>query len=195
MRIFLTGGAGFIGSHVLLNLLSRREDFEILVVDNLYNSSSTVIKNISDFTSKSFDFEQIDVRNEKKLSEIVKAFKPNLTFHFAGLKSVYESEKDDTTKLELKTLLISQLVEDYKEHVRQWTEGNEFSYWMRGEINNAKLETIADYNQWVPAMQTFLRSRGLKKFSLEMMRLAGLPFSDRQVILASMPITVAVDNK
>ena len=78
----------------LLNLLSRREDFEILVVDNLYNSSSTVIKNISDFTSKSFDFEQIDVRNEKKLSETVKAFKPNLTFHFAGLKSVYESEKN-----------------------------------------------------------------------------------------------------
>ena len=111
------------------------------------------------------------------------------------LKDIYESEKDDTSKLELKTLLISQLVEDYKEHVRQWTEGNEFSYWMRGEINNVKLETIADYNQWVPAMQTFLRSRGLKKFSLEMKRLARLPFSDRQVILASMPISVAIDNK
>ena len=111
------------------------------------------------------------------------------------LKDIYASEKDDTSKLELKTLLISQLVEDYKEHVRQWTEGNEFSSWMIGEINNAKLETIADYNQWVPAMQTFLRSRGLKKFSLEMMRLAGLPFSDRQVILASMPISIAIDNK
>lgn len=92
MKILITGGAGFIGSHVLLDLVLNRIGNEFIIIDNFSNSSKEIIDNISKFTNTTFDLYEFDIRNELKLNKIVKNTKPDVIFHFAGLKSVSDSE-------------------------------------------------------------------------------------------------------
>ena len=94
MNILITGGAGFIGSHVLLNLLLNKKGKEFTIIDNFSNSSKEIIRNISKFSDTALNIFELDIRNETKLNKIIKDIKPDVTFHFAGLKSVSDSEKN-----------------------------------------------------------------------------------------------------
>ena len=90
MKVFVTGGAGFIGSHTCVELLNAGH--EVVVVDNLCNSSKESLKRVKKITGKSVTLYKADIRDEKKLDKIVSKEAPfDATIHFAALKSVGES--------------------------------------------------------------------------------------------------------
>ena len=89
MRILITGGAGYIGSHTLLDLLSA--DHDALVVDNFSNSSPKALDRVKELTNRNFDLAEGDVRDLSTISAKIEAFKPEAVIHFAGLKAVGES--------------------------------------------------------------------------------------------------------
>lgn len=86
MNILVTGGAGYLGSHTAVELLDQ--GYNIIVVDNLVNSSKQSIERIEQITGKKVTFVQADVRNEKELDHIFTNHKIDTVIHFAGLKSV-----------------------------------------------------------------------------------------------------------
>ena len=90
MKVLLTGGLGFIGSHVAVELLNN--NYDIIIVDNLSNSHLEVIDKITEITNKDFIFYNTDLCNTIEMREIFIAH-PDITYvlHFAGLKSVSES--------------------------------------------------------------------------------------------------------
>lgn len=87
--ILVTGGAGFIGSHTVLELLNA--DYKVTVIDNLSNSKLTSISRVESLTSKKIDFYQVDLLNKKDLREIFNAYNFDSVIHFAALKAVGES--------------------------------------------------------------------------------------------------------
>ena len=89
MRVFLTGGMGFIGSHTAVELLSLGH--EVTLYDNLSNSSVDVLERIREITGKTPRFIEGDIRDKEKLSAALKETKPEAVIHFAGLKAVGES--------------------------------------------------------------------------------------------------------
>ncbi len=89
MRILVTGGAGYIGSHTCLELLEAGH--EVVVVDNLANSSETAIRRVEKITGKSIKFYKVDLLDEKGLTEVFDKEKVEAVIHFAGLKAVGES--------------------------------------------------------------------------------------------------------
>lgn len=89
MKILVTGGAGYIGSHTAVELLNA--GYEVIIVDNLCNSSSIVLDRIKEITGKNIKFYQIDTRDEAKLREVFKENKIDAVIHFAALKAVGES--------------------------------------------------------------------------------------------------------
>ena len=91
MKILVTGGTGYIGSHTAVELLNS--NYEIVIVDNLSNSKIEVVDKIKQITGKDFKFYQIDLRDKDKLSNIFKENKIDAVIHFAGLKAVGESVK------------------------------------------------------------------------------------------------------
>ena len=88
--ILVTGGAGYIGSHTVLELLNQGR--EVVVVDNLRNSSQESLKRVQALTGKQVLFAQVDVRDEEALAKIFK-YPISAVIHFAGLKAVGESVK------------------------------------------------------------------------------------------------------
>lgn len=89
MNILVTGGAGYIGSHTLVELL--QQDHSAIVVDNLVNSSLKSIDRVKEITGKSVDFIEADIGDKDKLKEIFSKNKIDAVIHFAGLKAVGES--------------------------------------------------------------------------------------------------------
>lgn len=89
MKILVTGGAGYIGSHTCLALLEA--DYEVVVVDNLSNSSMHSMERVEELSGKKLTFYKEDLLNEEGLSEIFDKEKPEAVIHFAGLKAVGES--------------------------------------------------------------------------------------------------------
>lgn len=89
MSILVTGGAGFIGSHTVVELLEENED--IIIVDNFINSKPDVLDKIKKITKKDFKFYEVDMLNEEKMEEIFKENNIEAVIHFAGLKAVGES--------------------------------------------------------------------------------------------------------
>ena len=89
MSILVTGGAGFIGSHTVVELLNR--DYDVVIIDNLCNSNAKAIERIKQITRKSPVFYQKDVRDEAALEEIFTKENIEAVIHFAGLKAVGES--------------------------------------------------------------------------------------------------------
>ena len=86
-KILLTGGVGYIGSHTCIELLQK--DYEIVVYDNLSNSSLEALKRVEKITSKNISFIDGDIRNEEKLYLALDGC--DAVIHFAGLKAVGES--------------------------------------------------------------------------------------------------------
>lgn len=89
MKVLVTGGAGYIGSHTCLELLQAGD--EVVVVDNLSNSSEESLHRVRDITGKSLDFYQVDIRDYDGLDEVFKKHQVDAVIHFAGLKAVGES--------------------------------------------------------------------------------------------------------
>jgi len=87
--ILVTGGAGYIGSHTVVELLQQNQD--VIVLDNLVNSSITVLDRIETITGKRPQFYQGDVRDKALLLDIFANHKVAAVIHFAGLKAVGES--------------------------------------------------------------------------------------------------------
>nr|WP_314864574.1 UDP-glucose 4-epimerase GalE [uncultured Flavobacterium sp.] len=90
MKILVTGGLGFIGSHTVVEL--QNEGFEVVVIDNLSNTSLAVLDGIQNITGKVPAFEKLDLRNKEKVHEF---FKRHIdidgVIHFAASKAVGES--------------------------------------------------------------------------------------------------------
>lgn len=89
MRILVTGGTGFIGSHTVVELLN--ENYEVVVIDNFSNSKPDVVDKIKMITNKDFTFYEGDVCDKDLLQTIFNENKINAVIHFAGFKAVGES--------------------------------------------------------------------------------------------------------
>lgn len=90
MQILLTGGAGFIGSHTLVELYQAGHS--AVVVDNLSNSSKESLKRVAELCEvKEIPFYQVDIRDKEGLEKVMTAHKFDACIHFAGLKAVGES--------------------------------------------------------------------------------------------------------
>ena len=87
--ILVTGGAGFIGSHTVVDLVQH--DYKVVIVDNLSNSSAKSIKAIEDIVKTEIDFFEVDIRDKDKLSYIFELYKFDGVINFAGYKAVGES--------------------------------------------------------------------------------------------------------
>ena len=89
MKILLTGGTGYIGSHTCCELLSK--NFEIIILDDLSNSSPDVLTKIRTITGKSPQLIKCDLRNQESIEKALQGHNIHAVIHFAGKKSVNES--------------------------------------------------------------------------------------------------------
>ena len=89
MTIFVTGGAGYIGSHAILTLLEQ--GYDVVAVDNYINSKPEAIRRINELAGREFPFYEMDVREESQLDRLFKKYDVDCVIHFAGLKAVGES--------------------------------------------------------------------------------------------------------
>jgi len=89
MKILVTGGAGYIGSHTCIELI--KADYEVVVVDNLCNSSLESLRRVERLTNSHIPFYKVDVRNKSELTRVFEECSIDGVIHFAGLKAVGES--------------------------------------------------------------------------------------------------------
>ena len=89
MSILVAGGAGYIGSHTCVELLNA--GYEVVVVDNLYNSSEEALKRVETITGKAVTFYQVDLLDKPALDDVFKKESISSVINFAGLKAVGES--------------------------------------------------------------------------------------------------------
>ena len=89
MQILLTGGAGYIGSHTIIEL--DKAGHSVVVVDNLSNSCEESVRRVSEIIGKPIPFIKADVRDAAAMDSIFKSYKIGAVIHFAGLKAVGES--------------------------------------------------------------------------------------------------------
>ena len=87
--ILVTGGAGYIGSHTLIELINN--NFDVVVVDNLVNSSRESLRRIKQITGHDIPFIEADIRDQSALDDIFTTYNIDSVIHFAGLKAVGES--------------------------------------------------------------------------------------------------------
>jgi UDP-glucose 4-epimerase len=89
MKILVTGGVGYIGSHTVVEL--QNAGYDVVVVDNLSNAQRSVQDQVQKITGKSFDFVEADIRDRAAMEAAFAAHKVDAVIHFAGLKAVGES--------------------------------------------------------------------------------------------------------
>ncbi|WP_280570389.1 UDP-glucose 4-epimerase GalE [Chromohalobacter sp. 296-RDG] len=89
MNVLVTGGAGYIGSHSVAELLEAGHD--VVVVDNLCNGSEQALRRVEGITGKSVSFEECDIRDRESLGRVFGNHDIDAVIHFAGLKAVGES--------------------------------------------------------------------------------------------------------
>lgn len=89
MKMLVTGGAGYIGSHTCVTLLEQGH--EVVVIDNLLNSSEKSLERVKEITGKEIVFHNVDLLNKEAVEEIFNKYSFDAVIHFAGLKAVGES--------------------------------------------------------------------------------------------------------
>ena len=89
MKILVTGGTGYIGSHTVVELLQN--GYDVVIVDNLINSSAKALERVKEITGKDVKFYKDDMLDKSALNNIFKQEKIDCVIHFAGLKAVGES--------------------------------------------------------------------------------------------------------
>ena len=94
MKILVTGGAGFIGTHTCVELLLN--GFKVVVIDNLTNSKFQAIERVEKITGKSILFNHFDLLDTQKLNQVFLEHEFDAVLHFAGLKSIAESVRMPT---------------------------------------------------------------------------------------------------
>ena len=114
MRIIVTGGLGFIGSHTVVEL--AKENHEIIIVDNLYNSKIDVLEKLEKITGKSFKFYQFDLTDKTKVNQIFDENSIDAVIHFAGYKAVGESVEKPLMYYSNNLRSTMNLLEVMKEH-------------------------------------------------------------------------------
>ena len=114
MKILITGGAGYIGSHTLISLAKAGYDF--VVFDNLSNSSKKSIKRVEKIIKKPIAFEKGDIRNKKDLNKVFKKYEIDSVIHFAGLKAVGESVENPLSYYDNNIVGTLKLLEVMKKH-------------------------------------------------------------------------------
>lgn len=112
--ILLTGGAGFIGSHTALSLLEQ--NFELVIVDNFYNSNTSILDKIQEISQKRIHFYELDCCDENAMERVFQKHSITAAIHFAGYKAVGESSQipleyyDNNIK---STLILLKLLKKY----------------------------------------------------------------------------------
>ena len=114
MKILVTGGAGYIGSHTCVELLNK--GYDIVVLDNLVNSCEKSLDVVKSITGKDFPFYKVDMLDYNAMETVFKENKIDAVIHFAGLKAVGESTQIPITYYHNNitgTLHLMQLMEKY----------------------------------------------------------------------------------
>lgn len=114
MRILVTGGAGYIGSHTVLELLEK--GFEVVVIDNFSNSNPESLRRVEELTSKRIECIEGDVRDKALLDSIFERYDIDGVIHFAGLKAVGESVAKPIEYYDNNIKSTLSLVESMREH-------------------------------------------------------------------------------
>lgn len=89
MAVLVTGGAGYIGSHTCVELLNN--GYEVVVMDNLYNSNEKALERVEQITGKKVKFYNVDMLDQEAMNEIFEQETIDSVIHFAGYKAVGES--------------------------------------------------------------------------------------------------------
>ena len=92
LRVLVTGGAGYIGSHTCVELLEAGN--EVFVIDNLRNGHEAALERVRGITNCELQFVNADIRDANALDNVFNTFTPEAVIHFAGLKAVGESVAD-----------------------------------------------------------------------------------------------------
>lgn len=92
MKILVTGGTGYIGSHTVLSLQEAGHD--VVVLDNLVNSSEESLRRVSELTGKTAAFHEVDLVDEPAVEAVFGQHDIDAVIHFAGLKAVGESVQE-----------------------------------------------------------------------------------------------------
>ena len=114
MKVLVTGGCGFIGSHTCCELLDN--GYEVVIIDNLCNSKKEIIEKIKEITKKEVSFYEIDLRNKESLRKVFDENKIDGVIHFAGLKAVGESVKEPVMYYDnnlISTLVLLEVMKEY----------------------------------------------------------------------------------
>lgn len=114
MKILVTGGLGFIGSHTVAQLAN--ENHEVIIVDNLYNSKEDVLDKLEKITGKTFKLYKYDLTYKEKIEEIFSENKIDAVIHFAGYKAVGESVREPLMYYSNNLISTINLLEVMKEH-------------------------------------------------------------------------------
>ncbi len=114
MRILVTGGMGYIGSHTVVELLNNSD--EVIIIDNLVNSSEKVLENIRQITKKDAKFYNFDLRNKHLLQAVFSENQIDAVIHFAGFKAVGESVEKPIKYYDnniMSTLVLCEVMSEY----------------------------------------------------------------------------------
>lgn len=110
----VTGGAGYIGSHTLIELINN--NFEVVVIDNLANSSRESLRRVEQITGHEIPFIEADVRDQSALDDIFTTYNIDSVIHFAGLKAVGESVAKPLEYYDNNLVSTMTLLEAMREH-------------------------------------------------------------------------------
>ena len=110
----VTGGAGYIGSHTLIELINN--NFDVVVVDNLVNSSRESLRRVEQITGHEIPFIEADVRDQSALDDIFTTYDIDSVIHFAGLKAVGESVAKPLEYYDNNLVSTMALLEAMREH-------------------------------------------------------------------------------
>ena len=117
-KILVAGGAGYIGSHVVLDLIES--GYEVVVVDDLSNSNRESLRRVETLTGRSVSFYRVDIRNETVLARVFQRESPiDAVMHFAGLKAVGESKQQPLKYFDVNligTIRLLQVMETFECH-------------------------------------------------------------------------------
>ena len=114
MKVLVTGGCGYIGSHTVCELLEK--NYDVIIVDNSINSKEEVIEKIETITGKKVKFYKYDLLNKESLEKVFKENDIDFVIHFAGLKAVGESVEKPLLYYEnniLSTINLLEVMQEY----------------------------------------------------------------------------------